>query len=46
MESPSEVLFQLRHLVLAKTRETHPGKNATEASVRMIACWPGITQDV
>ena len=42
------VLFnplKLRHLVLAKTHET-PGKNATEAFVRMIASWPGITQDV
>ena len=37
---------KLRHLVFAKTHETHPGKNATEASVRMIAWWPGITQDV
>ena len=37
---------KLRHLVLAKAHETHPGKNATEASVRMIAWWPGITQDV
>ena len=37
---------KLRHLVLAKAHETHPGKTATEASVRMIAWWPGITQDV
>ena len=37
---------KLRHLVLAKAHETHPGKNATEASVRMIAWWPSITQDV
>ena len=37
---------KLRHLVLAKAHETHPGKNETEASVRMIAWWPGITQDV
>ena len=37
---------KLRHLVLAKAHETHPGKNATEALVRMIAWWPGITQDV
>ena len=37
---------KLWHLVLAKAHETHPGKNATEASVRMIAWWPGITQDV
>ena len=28
---------KLRHLVLAKAHETHTGKNATEASVRMIA---------
>ena len=37
---------KLRHLVLAKPHETHPGKNATEASVRMIARWPCINQDV
>ena len=37
---------KLRYLVLAKVHETHPGKNATEASERMIACWPGITQDI
>ena len=37
---------KLRHLVLVKAHETHPGKNATEASVRMIAWWPGITRDV
>ena len=37
---------KLRHLVLAKAHETHPRKNATEVSVRMIAWWPGITQDV
>ena len=37
---------KLRHLVLEKAHETHPGTNATEASVRMIAWWPGITQDV
>ena len=35
-----------RHLALAKAHETHPGKNVTEASVRMIAWWSGITQDV
>ena len=37
---------KLRHLVLTKAHETHPRKNATEASVRMMAWWPGITQDV
>ena len=37
---------KLRHLVLATAHETHPGKKATESSVRMIAWWPGITQDV
>ena len=37
---------KLRHLVLAKANKTHPGKNVTEASVRMIAWWPGITQNV
>ena len=36
----------LRHLVLAKAHGTHLVKNATEASVRIIAWWPGITQDV
>ena len=38
--------LKLRHLFLAKEHETHPEKNETEASVRMIAWWPGITQDV
>ena len=28
---------KLQHLALAKANETHPGKIATEASVRMIA---------
>ena len=28
---------KLRHLILAKAHETHPGKNAIEASVKMIA---------
>ena len=37
---------KLRHLVLTKAHETHPRKKATEAPVRMIAWWPGITQDV
>ena len=37
---------KLRRLVLAKAHETHPGKNATEASVKMIAWCLGITQDV
>ena len=37
---------KLRHLVLAKAHETHPGKNSTESPVRMIAWWSGITQDV
>ena len=36
---------KLRHLVSAKAHKTHPGKNATEASVIMITGWPGITQD-
>ena len=34
------------HLVLAKAHETHPGKNATEASLRLITWSPGITQGV
>ena len=37
---------KLRHLVLTTAHETHPGKNVTEASVRMSAWWPGITPDV
>ena len=37
---------KLRRLVLASAHETHPGKNATEAIVKKIAWWPGITQDV
>ena len=37
---------KLRHLVLAKGNETHLGKNATDASVRMIAEWSRLTQDV
>ena len=37
---------KLRHFVLAKAHETHPGKNATGALVRMITWRPGITQDV
>ena len=37
---------KLRHLVFAKAHETYPGKNATEASVRLIVWLPGITQDV
>ena len=35
-----------RHMVMAKAHETHPGKNATETAVRMMAWWPGISQDV
>ena len=37
---------KLRPMVMAKAHETHPGKNATEAAVRMTAWWPGISQDV
>ena len=37
---------KLRHLVLEKGHETHHGKNATQASIRIIDWWPGITQDV
>ena len=33
-------------MVMAKAHETHPGKNATETAVRMMAWWPGISQDV
>ena len=36
---------KLQHLVLAKAHETHLGKIAIDASVRMIAWLPGITQD-
>ena len=35
-----------RHLVLANALAPHPGKNATEASIRMIAWRPGTTKDV
>ena len=31
---------------MAKAHETHPGKNSTETAVRMMAWWPGISQDV
>ena len=31
---------------MTKAHETHSGKNATETAVRMIAWWPGISQDV
>ena len=31
---------------MAKAHETHPGKNATETAVQMMAWWPGISQDV
>ena len=37
---------KLRPMVIAKAHETHPGKNATETAVRMMAWWPGISQDV
>ena len=33
-------------MVMAKAHENHPGKNATETTVRMMAWWPGISQDV
>ena len=33
-------------MVMAKAHETHPGKNATETAVRVMAWWPGISQDV
>ena len=36
---------KVQHLVLAKSHETYPGKNSTEVSIRMLALWPGITQD-
>ena len=37
---------KLRPMVMAKAHETHPCKNATETAVRMMAWWPGISQDV
>ena len=37
---------KIRHLVLAISHETHPGRNATGTSVRMIVRRCGITQDV
>ena len=42
----SFIPHKLRHLVLAKAHETHPGNNSTEAAVRMIAWCSGFTQDV
>ena len=37
---------KLRQLVLSKAHDTRPGRDATEASVKMKAWWPGITEDV
>ena len=37
---------KLRPMVMAKAHETHQGRNATETAVRMMAWWPGISQDV
>ena len=37
---------KLRHAWMTKAHETHPVKNATETAIRMIAWWPGISQDV
>ena len=37
---------KLRTMVMTKPHESHPGKNATETAVRMMAWWPGISQDV
>ena len=37
---------KLRPKVMVKAHEIHQGKNATETAVRMMACWPGISQDV
>ena len=37
---------KLRPMVIDEAHETHPGKNATETAVRMMAWWPGISQDV
>ena len=37
---------KLRTMVMAKAHETLSGKNATETAVRLMACWPGISQDV
>ena len=37
---------KIRPVVMAKAHETHPGQNATETAVRMMAWWPGISQDV
>ena len=48
MESSSEVLFLSFYpnydTWFWQKRMTHPGKNATEASVTMIAWWPGISK--
>ena len=37
---------KLKPMVMAKAHENHPGKNATETAVQMMAWWPGISQDV
>ena len=38
--------LKLRPTVTIKAHETHPGGNATETAVRMMAWWPGISQDL
>ena len=30
---------------MTKSQKNHPGQNATKTKVRMIAWWPGISQD-
>ena len=37
---------KLRTKVMAKAHETHSGKNSIETAVRMMAWWPGISQDL
>ena len=39
-------LPKLRPMVMTKAQETHPGNNATETTVRMMAWWPCISQNV
>ena len=45
MQSSSAVVIfiPLKHLVLAKAHETHSSRNETDASLRMIAWWHGVT---
>ena len=37
---------KLRPMMMAEAHQTHSGKNSTKTAVRMMAWWPGISQDV